>query len=254
MKVLQVAVSPEKPMDRVPSEERQRCHAVRAQRKRLQYSFRVEQHNKQWQMLYIPMSEDGPVVTTKSMPSIKQSILVSNDQYKQFPAQIKQSRMKLPTPLAWMIVSIELNLYKSEMTYDWRLHHGKVVAINADHCAVLLAQQFLPPVRAKVSAVLEEPLHALWVIVLWRRPWVIRVLAHTISSPDEQSRWGLEWFVLHENGFVLLKGPDAVLEMGKEPAWCLASASAEQPYFVEEMMETAGKRLQSYWARSINQD
>ena len=73
----------------------------------------------------------------------------------------------------------------NDMTYDWRLHHGEVVAINADHGAILLAQQPLPTVGAKVGAVLEKPLHALRVIILWWGSWIICVLADTISSPDE---------------------------------------------------------------------
>src|SRR5271154_2913626 len=140
------------------------------------------------------------------------------------------------------------------VTYNWRLHHGEVVAINADHGAIFFTEQSLPPVGAKIGPVLEQPLHAPGVIVLWLRSWIIRVLANTIASPDEQCRWSLEWLVLHENGFIVLKCLDAVLEVREEPAWRPACASAEQAYFVEEMMETARERLQGYWARSINQD
>src|ERR1700726_3860504 len=111
-------------------------------------------------------------------------------------------------------------------TYNWRLHHGEVIAINADHCAILFTEQSLPPVGAEIGPVLEQPLHALGVIVLWLRSWVIWVLANTIASPDKKCRWSLERLVLHENGFVVLKRLDAVLEVREEPARCLACAGA----------------------------
>src|SRR4051794_20027197 len=151
-----------------------------------------------------------------------------------------------------MLASCSTSSRDAGQTYNWRLHHGEVVAINADHRAILFTEQSLPPVGAKIGPVFQQPLHALGVIVLWLRSWIIWVLANTIASPDEECRWSLEWLVLHENRFILLKCLDAVLEVRKEPAWRLACPSTEQPYFIEEMMETAGKRLQCYWARSIN--
>ena len=50
----------------------------------LAFSFQVEQNNRQQrQVPYVPEPKDSPAVTTKSMPLIKQSILVSNDVSKQ---------------------------------------------------------------------------------------------------------------------------------------------------------------------------
>src|SRR5579859_2924984 len=116
----------------------------------------------------------------------------------------------------------------NDITYDWRLHHGEVVAINADHGAILLAQQLLPTVGAKVGAVLEKPLHALGVVVLRLRSGVVGVLAHTIARPNEERGRRLERLFLHEHRDIFLERLDAVLEVWEEPAGCSAGAGAEQ--------------------------
>ena len=138
--------------------------------------------------------------------------------------------MKLPTPLACdsLLAFCPLAKRGCWATYNWRLHHGEVVAINADHRAIFFTEQSLPPVGAKIGPVFEQPLHALGVIILRLRSWIIGVLANTIASPDEKCRGSLEWLVLHENGFILLKCLDAVLEVREEPGWRPAPRSAPE--------------------------
>jgi len=96
---------------------------------------------------------------------------------------------------------------------DWWLHHREVVALDGNHGAVLGTQKGVPAIGTEVGTVLQEPLHALGIIFLWWRTWVIWLATDTFGRPDEQCWRCLEVVLGLELWSVGSQSLDAVLEM-----------------------------------------
>ena len=76
-------------------------------------------------------------------------------------------------------------LTRTHETYNRLPHHGEMIALDGSACAVLLPQKPLPSITPKVRAVVQEPFHALRIILLRLRPRIPGVLAHAVAGPDE---------------------------------------------------------------------
>jgi len=73
------------------------------------------------------------------------------------------------------------------------VHHVEVVSSHDSELHVLLSTQNFPAVRAEVSAVVKQPLHGGWVLLLSRwGPGVVGVSGYALSAPDSKSRDGLQ--------------------------------------------------------------
>jgi len=132
------------------------------------------------------------------------------------------------------------------------LHHGEVVTTHNTVLHVLSTAKLTPTVVGKVGAVVEEPLHRRWVLILsWWWTWVTCVTGNTLTAPDGVCLDWLDRWLWLVGG----KRANGGGEVRKEPLWGLAwVASAEETDLVEEDVETCWERVKVDWTRRVEEE
>ena len=131
-----------------------------------------------------------------------------------------------------------------------------MIAVDLDNPRLALPsiQQLIPTIRPKIRPILQQELHALWIVVLRGRAPIAGLPAHTLSRPDKEHRWRDKAVRGPRLGFVGSQGLDAVLEVGEEPAGGLSGACGEQSDFVEEVVKAGREGFKRNGAWRVDQD
>lgn len=150
--------------------------------------------------------------------------------------------MSSPSESACEDVSRGSCVHGSGRTYVRWLHHGEVVTSHNTVLHVLSTAKLAPTVVGEVGAVVEEPLHWRWVLILsWWWAGVTWVTGDTLTAPDGV---GLDWL---DRWLWLVSGErtNGGGEVRKEPLWSLAWVTGtEETDLVEEDVETCWKRVE----------